>query len=128
MSFSVNKVFLGGNVGSINTRQTNKGTTMVTFSIATQDGYGDKEITTWHNCIAFGKTADIASKYVSKGSKVLVEGKTTKSKGKDKNGTEREYVNVEVYSLQLLGSKGDITPDTTNNVAPVSAQQGDIPW
>ncbi|MGV3619402.1 MAG: single-stranded DNA-binding protein [Archangium sp.] len=76
---SKNRVFLIGNLGK--DPQSGKGEKpMVTFSIATHETWkGDdgkpQKKTDWHNIVAFGKLAELCSKYVKKGSKVCIEGR-----------------------------------------------------
>jgi single-strand DNA-binding protein len=108
---SVNKVILVGFVGKEpETRVFAEGTGVTNFSMATSEKYKDKagewkEITEWHRIGCFGKLSDIASKLVSKGSQVYVEGKISTRKWKDSNGVEKYSTEVKCDVLQLLGSK-----------------------
>jgi single-strand DNA-binding protein len=108
---SVNKVILVGFVGKDSeSRATQSGDAISAFSIATTEKYKDrtgnlKEETTWHNCACFGSLAEVANKYVKKGTQVYVEGKIKVNKYTDKAGVEKTSTNIVVSSLQLLGSK-----------------------
>lgn len=109
---SVNKVILVGFVGKEpETRSFANGENVTNFSLATSEKYKDKatnewkEITTWHRVGCFGKLSEIASKLVSKGSQVYVEGKISTRKWKDSNGVEKYSTEVKCDVLQLLGSK-----------------------
>jgi len=108
---SVNKIILVGFAGKDSeSRATQSGDAISAFSIATTEKYKDrtgnlKEETTWHNCVCFGALAEVANKYVKKGTQVYVEGKIKVNKYTDKAGVEKTSTNIVVSSLQLLGSK-----------------------
>ena len=82
---------------------------VTSFSLATTNTSNrngeKKESTEWHNCVAFGRTAEIAGQYLKKGSQALVEGSLRTSKYKDKEGNERQSTNIVVNQLTLLGGK-----------------------
>ena len=109
----INKVILIGNVGKIEARQTKAGETVVSLSIATSIKYKDKrsgedvEQTEWHNCTLFKKVAEIADKYVTKGSKIYVEGSLKTDKWQSKSGEDHYSTKIIVNQLQLLSSKQD---------------------
>ena len=106
-----NKVQLIGNLGK-DPEITNfeSGKTLAKFSIATNDSYknakGEKvEDTQWHNIVAWGKTAEIIEKYVSKGKEVAIEGKLTTRSWDDKDGIKRYITEVVCSELLMLGNK-----------------------
>ena len=76
-----NKVQLIGNLGNApEVKTTESGKKLAKFSVATNESYrnanGEKVTeTTWHNLVAWGKVADIAEKYLTKGKEVAIEGK-----------------------------------------------------
>ena len=78
---SVNKVILVGNVGrDPETRHLDKGVAVANFSLATTETYtaktGEKVSTTeWHNIVAWRGLAEVAEKYVKKGSQLYIEGR-----------------------------------------------------
>ena len=105
-----NKVQLIGNLGNdpeiINLES---GKTLAKFSIATNESYknaqGEKVTDTqWHNIVAWGKTAQIVEKYITKGKEVVVEGKLTSRSWEDKDGNKR-YITEVVVSESLMSSK-----------------------
>jgi len=106
-----NKVQLIGNLGNNpEIRTTEAGRKMARFSIATNETYrsakGDKVTETqWHNLIAWGKVADIAEKYLSKGSEVAVEGKLVNRNYVDKEGVKRYITEIQVNEMLMLGDK-----------------------
>lgn len=108
----MNKVILCGRVGQDPVvKHTADGGQVTSFSIATtnvSNRNGEKkESTEWHNCASFGRTAEIAGKYVKKGTQVLVEGSLRTTKYKDKEGNDRQSTNIVVNQLTLLGGKSE---------------------
>lgn len=106
-----NKVQLIGNLGNdpeiINLES---GKTLAKFSIATNESYknasGEKVTDTqWHNVVAWGKTAEIIEKYVTKGKEVAIEGKLTTSSYETKEGEKRYVTEVVANEVLMLGSK-----------------------
>lgn len=72
---SINTVTLHGNLGDNPELKTSQGgKTYCHLSIATEDGWGENKKTNWHRCTAFGKQAEILSKYVSKGDEIVIQG------------------------------------------------------
>jgi single-strand DNA-binding protein len=69
------KVIIAGNLGGDpQMRYTQDGTPVTSFSVAVNDGYGDKQKTIWFRVSAWKRLAEITNEYLHKGSKVLVEG------------------------------------------------------
>ena len=104
-----NKVQLIGNLGKdpeiINLES---GKTLAKFALATNESYknaqGEKITDTqWHNVIAWGKTAQIIEKYVTKGKEVAIEGKLTTRSWEDKDGMKRYITEVVCSELMMLG-------------------------
>lgn len=104
-----NKVQLIGNLGTdpeVITLESGK--KLAKFAIATNESYknakGEKVTDTqWHNVIAWGKTADIIEKYVTKGKEVAIEGKLTSRSYETKEGEKRYVTEVVVNELLMLG-------------------------
>ncbi len=111
----INKVILIGNLGAKPEVKYNKDKAITNLSIATSESWTDKstgqkqERTEWHRVSLFGKTAEIAGKYLDKGSKVYVEGKLQTRKWQDKNGQDHYTTEVVVSgfngTLQMLGDR-----------------------
>ncbi|WP_142784821.1 single-stranded DNA-binding protein [Changchengzhania lutea] len=104
-----NKVQLIGNLGNdpeiINLES---GKTLAKFSMATNESYtnnkGEKMTDTqWHNIVAWGKTAEIIEKYVTKGKEVAIEGKLTSRSYDDKTGNKCYVTEVVCNELLMLG-------------------------
>ena len=105
----VNKVILVGNLGSDpETRTIESGAKVANFSIATSERYKDKngnqvDKTEWHNIVMWRGLADIAEKYLKKGSQVFIEGKLRTRSWDDQNGNKRYTTEVLADNMTLLG-------------------------
>lgn len=123
MAGSVNKVILIGNVGKDpEIRQSADGRKIVNMTLATSDSWKDKsgsrqEKTEWHNVVIFNQgLADIAERYVRKGSKLYIEGALQTRKWTDKNGQDRYTTEVVLGNyrgeMTLLDNKGGASGDS----------------
>jgi len=105
----VNLVVLLGRVGrDPETRTTNNGNTIATFSLATSERYKDRngeqqEETQWHRCTAFGKLAEIVSQYVVKGQELHITGKIKYGKYTGQDGIEKYTTDIIARDMQMLG-------------------------
>jgi single-strand DNA-binding protein len=112
MAGSINKVILVGNLGKDpEIRMTQEGVKIASLSLATSEQWRDKatqerkERTEWHRVVVFNeKLADVAEKYLRKGSKLYVEGQLQTRKWTDQNGQERYTTEVVVPRF-----RGEIT-------------------
>ena len=106
-----NSVQLIGNLGmNPEVKTLESGSTLAKFSIATSERYKNNKgeqvnDTTWHNVVAWGKTAEIAEKYLKKGAQVAVEGKLTNRSYEAKDGTKRYVTEILVNEILMLGAK-----------------------
>lgn len=100
---SINRVTLIGAVGKDpETRYTAAGLAITSFSLATSEKRKDKdEVTQWHNCVTFGKLAEIVSQYVTKGSKLYLDG-AIQYQEYDKDGERRYATKIVVNDLSML--------------------------
>ena len=112
MSRGVNKVILVGNLGQKpEMRYTATQTAVANISIATTESWKDKESgenrdkTEWHRVVFFGNLAEIAERYLDKGSSVYVEGKIQTRKWQDKEGKDRWTTEILGNQLTMLGSR-----------------------
>jgi len=117
MAGSVNKVILIGNLGrDPEVRTMQNGGKVANLSIATSETWKDKssgerkEKTEWHRVVIFGSLADIAEKYLKKGSKVYVSGSLQTRKWTDQSGAEKYTTEVVLQGfggeLTMLDGKG----------------------
>jgi len=110
MSTLRNRVQLIGRLGKdpeVKSFESNK--KLASFSLATSESYRNEkgervEKTDWHNAVAWGKTAEIIEKYVSKGQEIALEGKLTSRSYEDKTGVKRYITEIVVSEVILLGN------------------------
>ena len=106
-----NKVQLIGNLGTDpEIKEFDNGSMLAKLVIATNDVYknaqGEKvDETQWHNCVVWGKSAEIASKYLKKGSELCIEGKLTTRAWEDAEGKKRYTTEIVVKDFLMLGNK-----------------------
>ena len=106
-----NKVQLIGNLGQDpEIKQIGDDKKVANLNVATNENYknakGEKVTETqWHNVIAWGKLADIAEKYLVKGSEVVVEGKLVNRNYTDKQGVKRYVTEIQATELLILSKK-----------------------
>ncbi len=118
MARGVNLMIILGNLGKDpEVRYTPSGTAVATLTIATTDAWTDKETgqrveeTEWHRVVLWGRLAEIAGEYLRKGRQVHIMGKKKTRKWKDKEGRDQYTVEIVAHDMQLLGGKGNDTPD-----------------
>lgn len=106
-----NRVQLIGNLGTAPEVKTITGGKKVAkLVIATNETYknqkGEKVTeTTWHNLTAWGNNAEIAEKFLEKGSEIAVEGKLKNNHYTDKDGIKRYVTEIEISEFVMLGAK-----------------------
>lgn len=118
---TVNKVILVGNLGKDpEVRNLPSGEAVASVTLATSNKYKNRagemvDETEWHNAVLFGRLAEIAGKYIKKGSSIYVEGRLKTEKYTDKNGVEKYQTKVIVGELKMLGgrSAGENEPHGT---------------
>ena len=124
MAGSLNKVTLIGNLGrDPEMRSTQDGNRIATFTVATSDTWRDrtsgerKERTEWHRIVIFNeRLAEIAEKYLRKGSKIYLEGALQTRKWTDQGGQERTTTEIvvpkfrgELTMLDGAGGRGGVS-------------------
>ena len=120
---SVNKVILLGNVGrDPDVRYPSQGQTVASFPLATSDrayttssGTQVPERTEWHNIVMWGRNAEIAEKYISKGSRLYIEGRLRTRNWEDKNKIKRYVTEIYVDSFEMLGGGQKVGGDAPGN-------------
>jgi len=113
MAGSFNKVFLMGNLTrDVEVRHTPGGTQVATIGIAvnrrykTQSGE-QREETTFVDCDAWGRTAEVMGQYLSKGRPVFIEGRLKLDQWQDQQGQNRSKLKVVIENFQFVDSPGD---------------------
>lgn len=133
----VNKVIILGNLGADpETSNLQSGSKVCKFNLATSDSYTDKngqkvENTEWHKVELWDKLAEIAQKYLKKGSTVYIEGKIKTEKYTDKDGIEKSVTKIRGTAITLVGGKQESasnapqTPPNAPSVTELQSEGGD---
>lgn len=125
---AVNKAILVGNVGKDpEVRYIDKNVAVANFTLATtekgytmQNGTQVPDRTEWHNIVAWRGLAELAEKYIRKGSQLYIEGKI-QTRSWEKEGIKRYTTEIYAETIQLLGKK----PDSTETLTTVVTQPSD---
>lgn len=123
----LNKVTLIGSLGTdVETKVINDNATVANFSLATNKRWVDKsgqkqEKTEWHRIVTWNKTAELCSKYLTKGSKVYLEGEI-ETQEYEKDGEKRYATKIIARDVKFLSPKGNTAPAVDNN------DTGEIPF
>ena len=113
----ISKTILVGNVGKLEPlKYTGSQMAILNFSVATSRYQKDKDKkTTWHNIVAFAKTAEAMSKYLEVGKQVYIEGEIDNQTWDKPDGSKGYKSVINANSIQLLGSKSDSGIDKQDN-------------
>lgn len=126
----VNKVILIGNVGKEPIiRNVNENTLVASFTLATNEVYKDSQgnlqkNTEWHNIVAWRNLAQLAEKYIHKGSQIYVEGRLKSRTYTDKDNQQRTIIEILADKIQLLGKKEMDESSNVNQNADTTANTG----
>ncbi|MBO4446955.1 MAG: single-stranded DNA-binding protein [Bacteroidales bacterium] len=116
---SVNKVILVGNVGKDPEVRYLEGTNangqqakIARFPLATSERFRDRsgetrENTEWHNIVAWRNSADVAERFIRKGTQIYVEGRIRTRQWTDQTGVKKYQTEIEADTIQLLGRRED---------------------
>jgi single-strand DNA-binding protein len=110
----INKVILVGRLGKDpEIRSTAGGTSVVKFTVATDEKFTDKsgekqERTEWHNITAWGKLGEICGQYLRKGKLVYIEGSIRTDSWEDKESGQKKYrTEIVANTMKMLDRRGD---------------------
>lgn len=131
----VNKVILIGNLGKDpEVRHLENGGVVASFSLATTESYKDRNSgeriskTEWHNIVMWRGLAEIAEKYLKKGSSIYLEGKLRSRSWDDKDGVKRYTTEIVVDNLNMLGGKpSSSSSQESTGTTSVSENSNDKP-
>ena len=121
----MNKVFISGNLGSQpEPKQTKSGMAVTNLSVATNERKQDKngewvDHTEWHQVTVFGGQATNCAKWLTKGSKVLVEGKLRTREWTDANGNKRKTTEIKADRVEFMSKP----TNAVNGSAPPPASK-----
>lgn len=118
-----------GDMNSSGSQAWGGATKVASFTLATTERFRDRsgnlrESTEWHNIVAWRGNADIAEKYVRKGTQLYVEGRIRSRSWEDQSGNKRYITEIIADNLQLLGKKSDnpASAGNGNNTASQARQ------
>ena len=133
MSKGINKAIIIGNLGADpETRNTAGGSAVTNLTVATSETWKDKqtgerkENTEWHRVVFFGRLAEVAGEYLSKGSKVYIEGRLQTRKWQDRDGNDRYTTEIVGNEMQMLDNRGGSAPQGSNQ--PQGSFEDDVPF
>ena len=105
---SYHRTIVVGNLGADpEVRQTNDGTAVAELRLAVNERWKTGEHTEWYRVVFFGRQAEVAQEYLTKGRQVLVEGRMRTEKYTDRDGVERYSVKLMGDQLKLIGHRGE---------------------
>lgn len=113
MARGINKVILIGNLGNDPEQKSMpSGNAVTNITVATTESWKDKqtgqpvEKTEWHRVVFFNRLAEIAGQYLTKGSKVYIEGRLQTRKWQDQSGQDRYTTEIVANEMQMLDGRG----------------------
>lgn len=113
----MNQVQISGNLGrDPELRQTGGGKSVTNLSVAVSSGYGDKKKTDWFSVVCWEKTAEFASKFLHKGSRVLISGSLQTRQWEDKEGNKKSVVEIVCRDLEALDGKPKGEPQQEDEI------------
>ena len=110
---SFNKIILVGNLGrDPELRYTPQGTPVCSFTVATNEKRKDRagemqDVTTWFRVTLWGREAETASQYLTKGRPIYIEGRLRLEEYTDKDGNKRQSLEVNASDIHFIGGRGD---------------------
>ena len=127
---SVNKVILIGNVGKDpEVRYLDNNVAVANLTLATTErGYTQSngtvvpDRTEWHNIVLWRGLAEVAEKYVRKGSQIYIEGRLRTRTWDDKEGNKRYTTEIYADNMQLLGKRSDSSQNNAENQVKAETQ------
>lgn len=134
---SLNKVQIIGHLGADpELRYTSNGLAVATLNVATNERFKATDTdewqdrTEWHRVVAWGKLAEIAGEYLSKGRQVYIEGRLQTRSWEGQDGVKRYTTEIVARDLILLGGRGEIPqgqrpPHPADTYEPTGVSQAD---
>jgi single-strand DNA-binding protein len=129
----VNRVILLGNVGKDpEVRYLDNNVAVAKFSLATSESYKGKDgqrvdQTEWHNIVLWRGLAEVAEKYVRKGSKLYLEGKIKSRNWEDKDGKKHYATDIVCDNMTMLDKKGDNSGGSSMSSGPSRVEETPLP-
>ena len=134
---TMNKILIIGNLGSDpEMRYTPSGDPVTNFSVATNRRYNtrdgqQRDETEWFRISAWGRLAETTNQYLSRGSKVYVEGRLSSRTYQTQNGETRVSLDVTAQEVRFLDPRGQVSGDPGGYGGPPPPNmddEDDLPW
>ena len=132
----INKVILMGRLTrDPEMRHTNSGTPVTTFSIASDNGYGDNKRTDFVNCLAWNKTAEFVTKYFAKGKMIVIADGRISTRSWETQDGKRAYA-TEVVAKEVSFGETKSSQETAtqrpmqddDDFTPLDEEDDDLPF
>jgi len=128
MANGINKVILIGHLGKDPDVQVFDGIKRAAFTMATDESYRDKdsnkvERVEWHNISMWRGLADVAERFLRKGSKVFIEGKLRTRTYQDESGKQRYFTEILTDNMVMLDRKESGDPSSSKPIPPPPTQR-----
>ena len=129
---SFNKIIVVGNLGrDPELRYTPQGTPVCSFTVATNEKRKDRagemqDVTTWFRVTLWGRQAETASQYLTKGRPIYIEGRLRIEEWTDRDGKARYTLEVHATDMQFIGGgRGDEHSATVDQTVSAERQQSE---
>lgn len=119
-------------------RYTKSNIAVANYSIAVNDGYGEKQQTQFINISTWGKSGEFVSKYFKKGQAIAIVGRLNSNNYEDKNGNKRYSLEVITEDIEFIGDKKEEKVQQEEVLVPnnykseyqntLSIDDEDLPW
>lgn len=119
-------------------RYTKSNIAVANYSIAVNDGYGEKQQTQFINISTWGKSGEFVSKYFKKGQSIGIVGRLNSNNYEDKNGNKRYSLEVITEDIEFIGDKKEekiqqeevLVPNnyTSDYETTLTIDDEDLPW
>lgn len=119
-------------------RYTKSNIAVANYSIAVNDGYGEKQQTHYINISTWGKSGEFVSKYFKKGQAIAIVGRLNNNNYEDKNGNKRYSLEVVTEDIEFIGNKKEEKVQQEEVLVPnnykseyqntLSIDDEDLPW
>ena len=125
---SINKVILIGNLGrDPEVRYTQGGSAVANLNLATNEVWKDKngerqERTEWHRVVVWGRQAEIAKEYLTKGRQIYVEGSLQTRQWEDKDGKKRYTTEIRCQRFVMIGGREEARGEAAASGAPQASE------
>ena len=125
----MNRITISGNLGKDPVvSRTKNGNTKLKFSMADNEVRFGEKVTTWHNCVMYGKYAEALQGILRKGLKVVIFGRQNHHEYSSKYKERDSFPEVEIFSLEIQDRKADGPPKSEAQRYAEQAADDEIPF